>query len=150
MKLAIGSDHAGFELKNWLRDRLREEGHEVTDHGTNTPESTDYPDYAERVGKAVVARESELGVLVCGTGVGVSIAANKVHGVRAAATSEAVSAEFARSHNDANVVCIGGRIVGPEVAAAIVRTFLETPFSKGERHIRRINKITLLEQQPVR
>jgi ribose 5-phosphate isomerase B len=150
MKLAIGSDHAGFNLKNRLRDLLRTEGHDVTDYGTNSPESTDYPDYAELVGQAVVGGRAELGVLVCGTGVGVSIAANKVHGVRAAAASEAVSARFARSHNNANVVCIGERIVGPEVADAIVHTFLETAFSEGERHVRRINKITQLENQPVR
>jgi len=150
MKLAIGSDHAGFNLKNRLRDVLREQGHDVTELGTNSPESTDYPDWAERVGKAVVAGEAELGVLVCGTGVGVSIAANKIRGIRAAAVSEPVSARYARSHNDANVVCMGERIVGGAVAEAIVQTFLETPFSHGERHVRRINKITKLEEEPVR
>ena len=150
MKLAIGSDHAGLNLKNHLRDMLREEGHEVSDLGTNSPESSDYPDFAERVGKAVMAGEAELGVLVCGTGVGVSIAVNKIHGIRAAAVSEPVSARFARSHNNANVVCVGERIVGGAVAEEIVHTFLETPFSEGERHVRRINKITRLEIEPVR
>lgn len=149
MKLAIGSDHAGLNLKNYLRDLLRGEGHEVSDLGTNSPESSDYPDFAELVGKAVVRGEAELGVLVCGTGVGVSIAANKIHGVRAAGVSEPVSARFARSHNNANVICIGERIVGGAEAEAIVHTFLETPFSEGERHIRRINKVTKLEEEPV-
>jgi ribose 5-phosphate isomerase B len=147
MKIAIGSDHAGFHLKNHLRDLLREEGHDVHDHGTESPESSDYPDYAERVGRAVVSGEAELGVLCCGTGVGISMAANKIHGVRAAAVSESVSARLARSHNDANVVCIGERIVGPEVAAEIVHTFLQTPFSQGERHVRRIQKVAALEKR---
>src|SRR5262249_34905482 len=120
------------------------------DHGTNSPDSTDYPDYAALVGRAVVSGQAELGILVCGTGVGVSIAANKIHGVRAAAASEPVSARFARSHNNANIVCIGERIVGGAVAEAIVNTFLETPFSQSERHVRRINKITKLEEEPVR
>ena len=147
MKIAIGSDHAGFNLKNKLRDQLVAEGHEVADVGTNSPESTDYPDYAEKVGQAVVEGKAQLGVLCCGTGVGISIAANKIHGIRAAAVSEPVSARLARSHNDANVVCIGERIVGVEVGAEIVKTFLETPFSEGDRHKRRIEKITKLENE---
>ena len=145
MKIAIGSDHAGFSLKNKLRDHLIAEGHDVHDIGTNSAESTDYPDYAEKVGQAVVKGECELGVLCCGTVVGISMAANKIHGIRAAAVSEPVSARMARSHNDANVVCIGERIVGPEVASEIVKTFLETPFSEGDRHKRRIAKIASLE-----
>jgi ribose 5-phosphate isomerase B len=145
MKIAIGSDHAGFNLKNRLRDLLRAEGHEVEDCGTDSPESSDYPDYAQKVGRSVVAGDSELGVLCCGTGVGIGMAANKIRGVRAAAVSEPVSARLARSHNDANVVCVGERIVGPEVAAEIVKVFLETHFSEGERHKRRIEKISALE-----
>src|SRR2546421_9497365 len=137
MKVAIGSDHAGFHLKNRLRDLLRAEGHEVLDVGTNSPESSDYPDFAARVGAEIMSGAAERGVLVCGTGVGMSIAANKVHGIRAAAASESVSARLSRTHNDANVICIGERIVGPEVAAEIVRTFLSTDFSHGERHLRR-------------
>lgn len=147
MKLSIGSDHAGLTLKNLLRDFLKGEGHEVTDHGTYTPESADYPDFAALVGRAVLAGQSELGVLVCGTGIGVSIAANKLHGIRAAAVSEPVSARYARSHNNANVVCIGQRIVGDEVAIEIVRVFLSTPYSHGERHQRRIEKIAVLETE---
>ncbi|MEP6755314.1 MAG: ribose 5-phosphate isomerase B [Chthonomonadales bacterium] len=145
MKIAVGSDHAGFMLKNRLRDLLHANGHDVTDYGTQTPASSDYPDYAALVGHAVVSGKSKLGILVCGTGIGVSIAANKVHGVRAAACSDPVTARLARSHNNANVLCMGERIIGPEVADAIVQTFLETPFSEGERHIRRIAKVTELE-----
>ncbi len=145
MRVAIGSDHAGFHLKNYLRDRLKNEGHEVIDVGANTPESSDYPDYAARVGRLVVSGEAERGVLVCGTGAGICIAANKIPGVRAAAVSEPVTARLARLHNDANIICLGERIVGPELAADIVRVFLETPFSEGERHIRRIRKVADLE-----
>jgi ribose 5-phosphate isomerase B len=145
MKIVIGSDHAGFTLKNKLRDQLVADGHEVQDVGTNSAESTDYPDSAVKVGQAVVEGKAQLGVLCCGTGVGISIAANKIHGIRAAAVSEPVSARMARSHNDANIVCIGERIVGVEVGAEIVKAFLETPFSEGDRHKRRIEKITKLE-----
>lgn len=145
MRVAIGSDHAGFHLKNYLRDRLKNEGHEVIDVGANTPESSDYPDYAARVGRLVVSGEAERGILVCGTGAGICIAANKIPGVRAAAVSEPVTARLARLHNDANIICFGERIVGPELAADIVRVFLETPFSEGERHIRRIRKVADLE-----
>ncbi len=145
MRVAIGSDHAGFHLKNYLRDLLSREGHEVLDAGANTPESSDYPDYAARVGRLVVSGEAERGILVCGTGAGICIAANKIPGVRAAAVSEPVTARLARLHNDANIICFGERIVGPELAADIVRVFLETPFSEGERHIRRIRKVADLE-----
>jgi ribose 5-phosphate isomerase B len=145
MKIAIGSDHAGFNLKNRLRDLLKSEGYEVEDVGAYSAESSDYPDFAEKVGHAVTSGQAERGVLCCGTGVGIGIAANKIHGIRAAAVSEPVSARLARSHNDANVVCIGERIVGPEVAVDIVKTFLESPFSEGERHKRRIAKVSALE-----
>ena len=145
MKIAIGSDHAGFMLKNRLRDMLHAKGYEVTDYGTQTPESSDYPDYAALVGHAVVAGKADRGVFVCGTGIGVSIAANKVHGVRAAAVSDPVTARLGRSHNNANIVCVGERIIGIEMAEAIVQTFLDTPFSEGERHIRRIAKVSELE-----
>jgi ribose 5-phosphate isomerase B len=147
MKLAIGSDHAGFHLKNRIRDVLRSEGHDVDDVGADTPESSDYPDYAAIVGQVVASGAAERGILVCGTGAGICIAANKIPGIRAAAVSEPVTARLTRSHNDANVICIGERIVGPEVALQIVHTFLETPFSQGERHVRRINKITELESK---
>jgi ribose 5-phosphate isomerase B len=146
MRLAIGSDHAGFHMKNRLRDMLRAEGHDVTDAGAQSAESSDYPDFAALVAHSVASGGADLGVLVCGTGVGMSMAANKVHGVRAAAVSEPVTARLARSHNDANVVCIGERIVGPEVAADIVHTFIATPFSQGEHHMRRVGKIGGIEK----
>jgi ribose 5-phosphate isomerase B len=145
MKVAIGSDHAGFQLKNRLRDSLHAEGHEVVDLGTHSSQRCDYTDFAARVGAAVAAGEAERGVLVCGTGIGVSIAANKIHGIRAAAVSDPVSARMSREHNDANIVCFGERIVGPDLAEEIVHTFLATPFSEIERHARRIAKIAELE-----
>ena len=150
MKVSIGSDHAGFPLKSLIADALRGEGHAVTDVGAWSEDSSDYPDFAASVARAVAAGQAERGVLVCGTGVGMSIAANRVHGVRAAAVSEPVSARLSREHNDANVVCLGARIVGPEVALDIVRAFLSASFSGGERHVRRIAKIAALErgQQP--
>ena len=147
MKIAIGSDHAGFVLKNLLRDQLIADGHDVIDSGAYSADSSDYPDFASLVGHSVASRQSELGVLICGTGIGVSIAANKVHGVRAAAVSDPVSARLARSHNNANVVCVGERIIGVEVAIEIIKVFLETPFSNGERHNRRIEKVSQMETE---
>jgi ribose 5-phosphate isomerase B len=146
MKVAIGSDHAGFHLKGRLRDLLRAEGYEVIDLGTHSTESSDYPDFARRVGQEVASGKAERGILICGTGIGVSIAANKVRGVRAAAVSEPVTARLARTHNDANVICLGERTVGTEVAVDAIRVFLETPFSGGERHARRIEQIGQLEE----
>jgi ribose 5-phosphate isomerase B len=147
MKVVVGSDHAGYLLKNRLRDMLVAAGHDVTDVGADSPDSSDYPDYAAKVGHVIVNSPETLGVLVCGTGAGISIAANKIHGIRATACSEPVTAALSRSHNDANIVCIGERIVGPEVADEIVRVFLATPFSQGERHMRRIDKVTALENE---
>jgi len=145
LKIAIASDHAGFHLKNHLRDILRKDGYEVEDLGADGTDSSDYPDYAVLVARAVSRGEADRGVLICGTGVGMSLAANRVPGVRAAAVSEPVTARLSREHNDANIVCIGERIVGPEMALDIVRTFLSTGFSQGERHIRRISKIASLD-----
>ena len=145
MKLAIASDHAGVDIKAMLRDTLRAEGHEVLDLGTHDYASCDYPDYAALAASKVAQGEVERAVLICGTGVGMAIAANKIRGVRAASVSEPVSAGLARSHNDANIVCLGARIVGPEMALEIVRVFLSTPFSNGERHARRVAKIIKLD-----
>ena len=146
MRIAIGSDHAGFSLKNHLRDALSADGYVVQDVGALILDpADDYPDFAALVGQAVASGKAKLGILVCGTGAGIGMAANKIPGVRAAPVSEPVTARLARSHNDANVVCIGERIVGIEVAEEIVRAFLATPFSEGERHIRRIKKIIELE-----
>ncbi len=145
MKIAIAADHGGLLLKNGLRDRLLASGHEVTDFGTNSPESTDYPDYAKQVAQAVSAGQFERGVLVCTTGVGMSIAANKVPGIRAALAVNDEEVSLTRRHNDANVITFGGRFTDEETAARQVKIFLETPF-EGGRHARRVNKITALEQ----
>lgn len=145
MRVAIGSDHAGYQLKNRLRGILRAEGHEVLDFGAHGPQPVDYPDYAARVGQAIASGAAERGVLICGTGIGVCIAANKVRGIRAASVSEPVSARMAREHNDANVICFGERIVGADLAEEIVHTFLNTPFSHIDRHARRIAQISDLE-----
>ena len=146
MKIAIGADHAGFELKNQLGDVLRQSGHEVCDFGTNSGESTDYPDYALRVAKAVASGAVERGVLMCGSGVGMSIAANKVRGVRAAVGVDLEEVRLTRAHNDLNVLTLGARFTDPAKARELVRTFLETPF-EGGRHERRVAKITQMEDE---
>ena len=146
MRLAFGSDHAGYELKERLKKAVSEAGHDIIDFGTDSPESVDYPDYAAAVGRAVAAGEAELGILVCGTGLGMEIAANKIPGVRAASCSNLFEAAMARRHNDANVLCLGSRILAPEYAEAIVRIFLEERF-EGGRHQKRIDKIARLEGQ---
>lgn len=144
-KIAIGTDHAGVDLKNRLTEMLRSEGHEVTDHGAFESDSVDYPDFAAAVGRDVASGEAERGVLICGSGLGIAIAANKVDGIRAATCNDLYAAELARAHNDANVVALGARIVGPELAEAVVRTFLSTDFDGGPRHRRRLDKIHALE-----
>ncbi len=146
MKIAIGADHAGFELKNQLGDLLRRTGHEVCDFGTNSAESCDYPDYAWRVAKAVASEAAERGVLVCGSGVGMSIAANKVRGVRAALGVTPEEVRLTRAHNDANVLTLGARFTEPTLAAQLLQAFLESPF-EGGRHERRVSKITEMEEQ---
>lgn len=145
MKVVIASDHAGVTLKALLCEALGEDGYEVEDLGTHTEESCDYPDYAALAAERVSSGKADRAVLICGTGVGMAISANKVRGIRAASVSEPVSAALSRSHNDANVVCLGARIIGPEMALEIVRTFLKTPFSNGERHARRVSKIAALD-----
>jgi ribose 5-phosphate isomerase B len=147
MRIAVGSDHAGIEMKAALLEHLRSGGHEVTDLGTYSTESVDYPDVGAAVGHAVAKGDQELGVCVCGTGIGISIAANKVRGVRAAVVHDVSSARLAREHNDANVICFGARLVGPVVAADAVDVFLSTRFDGG-RHLRRIEKIAALEEAP--
>lgn len=145
MKIAIGSDHAGFALKEQLRDRLRAEGHEVMDLGTTSTESTDYPDYAAAVGHAVRDGAVDKGVLVCSSGVGMSIAANKVKGVRAALGTNADEVSYVRKHNDANVLAIGAKYTEPALAGELVDVFLATAF-EGGRHARRVEKIRILEE----
>jgi ribose 5-phosphate isomerase B len=145
MKIAIGADHAGFALKDQIRDALRQAGHEVEDSGTNSAESTDYPDYAANVAHEVVSGAAECGILVCSTGVGMSIAANKVAGVRAALAVNPDEVRLTRAHNDANIITIGARYTDPQAANEMVKVFLETPF-EGGRHARRIEKIAKLEK----
>ena len=145
MKIAIGNDHVGVELKQHLVDYLSAKGHEIVNFGTDTAASTDYPIYAERVSRAVVSGECDRGILICGTGLGISISANKVHGVRCAVCSEPVSAELARQHNDANIIAMGARIIGPVMAEAIVDVCLNTEFQAG-RHQRRVDMIMKLDR----
>ena len=141
MKIGIGNDHSALELKAEIIEFLKEKGHEVVDYGTYTSESCDYPVYGEKVARAVVAGEVEKGILICGTGIGISITANKFKGIRAALCTDCFTAEATRLHNNANILAMGGRVVGPGLALKIVDTFLDTPFSNEERHIRRINMI---------
>ena len=139
--IAIASDHGGFELKKAIITHLTERGIENTDFGPYTDESCDYPDYAKQVAGAIVNGEYDAGILVCGTGIGMSITANKFPGIRAALCGDCFSAQATREHNNANVLCLGARIVGEGLALKIVDTFLDTDFSNDERHIRRIKKI---------
>jgi ribose 5-phosphate isomerase B len=144
--IALGADHAGFQLKEALKAWLIEHGYQIVDHGTHSAESVDYPDYAAQVAEAVADHKVERGVLVCGTGIGMTIAANKVPGVRAALCSDIYTARMSREHNDANVLTLGGRLMGPEMALDILKMWLETDFA-GDRHRRRIGKITELERR---
>ena len=145
--IALGSDHAGLELKKAIIAHLDEKNVEYKDYGTYTPDSCDYAVYAEKTARAVASGECEKGLLFCGTGVGISIAANKVRGIRAACCSDAFSAEMTRLHNDANILCLGGRVVSKEKAIELVDLFLNTEFSGEERHSRRIAQITDLENR---
>ena len=139
--IAIGSDHGGFELKKKLMEHLSERGLEYKDFGTYSRASCDYPVYAKAVANAVASGECDRGIIICGTGIGVSMTANKVRGIRAALCGDCFSAEATRQHNDANVLCMGARVVGEGLALKIADTFLDTPFSNDERHIRRISMI---------
>ena len=146
MKVALGCDHAGFGLKELVSACLREAGHEVLDQGTFSDSSCDYPDFAERVARLVSAGEAERGIAICGTGIGMAMTANKLPGVRAAACNDIYTARYSRLHNDANVLTLGARVVGPGVAEEIVRTWMETPF-EGGRHARRLERLTEIEGQ---
>ena len=139
--IALGCDHGGYELMQEVKKHLEERGLEYKDFGCNGPESLDYPDYGKKVAQAIVDGECEKGILICGTGIGISITANKFKGIRAALCTDCFTAEATRLHNDANILAMGGRVVGPGLALKIVDTFLDTPFSGDERHIRRINMI---------
>ncbi|MBM4338546.1 MAG: ribose 5-phosphate isomerase B [Deltaproteobacteria bacterium] len=146
MQIGIASDHGGFELKEELKLYLKSMGHEPIDLGTFNEESVDYPDYGILVAEKISKGDLKKGILICGTGIGMSITANKFRGVRAALVNDLFSARFCREHTDANILVIGGRIVGKEVAREIVRIWLETPFT-GERHQRRLEKIEALEKK---
>lgn len=145
MKIAIGNDHAAVEMKHHIVKYLQEKGHEVLNFGIDVVERTDYPARAEDVAKAVISGQAERGIVICGTGVGISIAANKVHGIRCACVSEPVSAQMCRAHNNCNMIAFGARIVGPQLAEAIVDAFLETE-PEGGRHAERVELIMKLER----
>ena len=144
--LAIGSDHGGFELKKAVMKHLAERGVEYRDYGTFSAESCDYPDFGEAVGRAVASGERERGIVICGTGIGISIAANKVRGVRCALCGDCYSAQMCREHNDANVLALGARVLGEGLALKIVDTYLDSSF-QGGRHARRVAKIMALEDK---
>lgn len=146
MKIAIGNDHAATELKFQIKEYLESQGHEVINFGTDTNDSCNYPEFGEAVGKAVVSGEAEAGVLICGTGVGISIAANKVNGVRAVVCSEPVTAKLSKEHNNSNIVAFGARIVGLEMAKAIVDAWLGAEY-QGGRHQMRVDMLTAIEER---
>lgn len=139
--VALGSDHAGVALKAALKQALEAAGHPTLDLGTDGPESVDYPDFADAVAAAVLAGRARFGLLVCGTGIGISIAANRHPGIRCALAHDVTGARLSREHNDANILALGARVIGPEVALDATRTFLATPFAGG-RHERRVRKLT--------
>lgn len=147
MIVAMGADHAGFRLKNELKRFVESLGHTVIDVGCDCPDSVDYPDYALPVCEKVVSGKAARGILICGTGIGMTMAANKIRGIRCALLHDTFSAKATREHNDANVMALGERIIGPGLAQEIVGLFLETAFSGAERHINRVRKITGLEDQ---
>jgi ribose 5-phosphate isomerase B len=146
MKIALGADHAGFELKEKVRGYLQKNGYEVQDEGTVSNESVDYPDFAKKVAEDVVEKRAELGILVCGSGIGMSIAANKVPGIRAANVASEYDAQYSREHNDANVLALGARTLDEPKAITIIDKWLKTPFAGG-RHQRRVDKIAAIERE---
>lgn len=149
MNIALGADHAGVRLKDELKSFIESLGHTVLDLGCNCSDSVDYPDYALAVCDKVVAGEADKGILICGTGIGMTIAANKVPGIRCALVHDLFSAKATREHNDTNVLAMGERVIGPGVAQEIIKIWLETDFSGGERHLNRINKVKAIEDKYV-
>ena len=146
MKIAVASDHGGFALKEKVKEHLIERGFDVEDLGTHSEESVDYPVYGKACGEAVASGKADLGVVVCGTGIGISIAANKIDGIRAAHCHDVYSAEMTKRHNNANVICMGGRVIGRELAFKIIDAWLDAEF-EGGRHQKRIDKIHALENK---
>lgn len=146
MKIGIGNDHTALEMKAEIAGYLKEKGYEVVDYGTDKAESCDYPVYGEKVGEAVARKEVDLGILICGTGVGISLAANKVKGIRACVCSEPYTAKLSRMHNDSNILCFGARVIGTELAKMIVDQWLEAEF-EGGRHQKRVDLIMDIEKK---
>ena len=147
MRIAIGSDHAGLNLKRAIKELLQEQGHEVREHGTDSPESVDYPLYALKVARAVAAGEADLGIFPCGSGLGPAIAANKVRGIRAVTCHDVYSAKSSRRDNNANVLTMGERVIGVGAALEVVRAWLAEPYSGAQRHQRRLDQITAAENE---
>jgi RpiB/LacA/LacB family sugar-phosphate isomerase len=147
MRIVVGADHRGFELKDEIAAALKRDGHEVLDAGTNSADSVDYPDYARAVGEAIADGRAERGILVCGSGVGAGIAANKMRGVRAALCHDTYSARQGVEHDDMNVLCLGARVIGPELAMELVKAFLGARFKGEERLRRRLDKVAEMERE---
>ncbi len=146
MRIAVGADHAGFPIKGLVLEIIQLKGHEALDLGTDSTESVDYPDFAEKVGKAIQQGDVNRGILICGSGVGAAVAANKMIGIRAALCHDTYSAHQSVEHDDANVLALGTRIIGPELAAEIIHNFVDAEFSGEERHVRRLNKDLAIER----
>ena len=149
MRIALGCDHGGFPLKQRIVAVVQAAGHEVVDCGTDSDCSVDYPDYALKVGRTILAKEADRGILLCGSGVGISVAANKIPGIRAGVCHDIYSAHQGVEHDDMNVLCLGARIVGEEVAVELVRAFINAQFTREERHLRRLNKVLEIERDAV-
>jgi RpiB/LacA/LacB family sugar-phosphate isomerase len=150
MRIVVGADHAGFSLKEEIKRLVEVLGHEVTDVGTHSPDPVDYPDFARGVAEKIASGEAERGILICGSGVGASIGANKVPGVRAAICHDSYSAHQGVEHDDMNVLCMGARVIGVEMAKELVRAFLGAHFTGEERHLRRLNKVLAIEAEYLR
>src|ERR1051325_6764767 len=149
MKVSLGSDHAGFELKKILMDYLKQGGHELIDVGTNGTQPVDYPDFAEALALSLLRGAAERGILICGSGVGASVAANKVPGIRAAICHDVYSAHQGVEHDDMNILCLGSEVIGAELAVDLVRAFLAARFDGGERYVRRLKKVEEMERAHV-
>lgn len=147
MRIAVGADHAGFPIKDEIIACLRGLGHEIVDKGTDSTAAVDYPDYAQAVGESLMSGECERGIVLCGSGVGACVAANKMPGIRASVCHDTYSAHQGVEHDDMNVLCLGARIIGSELAIEIVRAFVGAKFSGEERHVRRLNKVLAIEQR---
>jgi ribose 5-phosphate isomerase B len=146
MKIALACDHGGFPLKNIIKESILFDGYTVIDLGTDSTESVDYPDFAEKLGKAITHGDAERGILICGSGVGACIAANKMKGVYAGICHDTYSAHQGVEHDNMNVLCLGARVIGPEIAKELVNAFLSAKFSNEERHVRRVNKVYKIEE----